>query len=108
MSAGCGESSTTAKPIPCSTPCAASGFVSVLLGKTLRSSTLRLALIYVGLFAAAIIGVFGYLYWSTLSYVHAQSDRSIAAERSDLDAAFAAAGRRGVVEVIDRRLQDSH
>ena len=80
----------------------------MLLDKTLHSSTLRLALIYVGLFATAIIGLFGYLYWSTLSYVHAQLDRSIAAERSVLDAAFAAGGRRGVVEAIDRRLRDRH
>ena len=80
----------------------------MLLDKTLRSSTLRLALIYVGLFAAAIIGLFGYVYWSTLSYVRAQSDRSISAERSVLDAAFAAGGRQGVIKTIDRRLRDPH
>ena len=80
----------------------------MLLNKTLRSSTLRLALIYVGLFAAAIIGLFGYLYWSALSYVHAQSDRTISAERAALDEVFAAGGRQAVTAAIDRRLRDRY
>jgi signal transduction histidine kinase len=48
-----------------------------------------LALIYVGLFAAAIIGLFGYVYWSTVSYVRAEADRPTAAERAQLDDGFA-------------------
>ncbi len=40
-----------------------------LIGKTLRSSTFRLALLYVGLFAASLTGLFAYIYGSTADYL---------------------------------------
>ena len=45
-----------------------SGIVSVLLAKTLRSSTFKLALICIGIFGATVVALFGYVYWSTASY----------------------------------------
>ncbi|MBO0737172.1 MAG: HAMP domain-containing histidine kinase [Alphaproteobacteria bacterium] len=61
----------------------------MLLSKTLRSSTLRLAFIYVFVFSALIFGLLGYVYWSTLSYLYEKSDRATTAEHTllldDLD-----------------------
>jgi len=53
----------------------------VLLGKTLRSSTLKLAFIYVIVFSSAILAVLGYVYWATVTFVSENLDRSISAER---------------------------
>src|SRR5438445_13020553 len=74
------ETSTVSRPIRSAIPSAASGFVSVLLAKTLRSSTFKLALIWIGIFGAVVIALFGHVYWSTASYVHTRSDHAIAAE----------------------------
>ena len=52
----------------------------MLLVETLRSSTLRLALISILVFGAAVIGLLGYVYFSAASYVRLLADRDIAAE----------------------------
>jgi hypothetical protein len=41
----------------------------VLLAETLRSSTLKLALLAIGLFGSVMFALIGYVYWSTASYV---------------------------------------
>src|SRR5215469_12352694 len=106
MSAGFAAKSTPAKLILWSTPFAASGFACVLLSKTLRSSTLKLAFIYVTGFSSAIFAVLGYVYWSTALYVTESSDRMIAAESAILGKAYDTAGRSGLTALIERRLQD--
>jgi len=78
----------------------------VLLAETLRSSTLKLALISIGIFGAAVIALFGYVYWSTASYVRGRSDRVIAAEQAILETAFDGAGRSALIAAIERRLVD--
>jgi len=78
----------------------------VLLTKTLRSSTLRLALICVALFGAVVCALFGYVYWSTASYVRGRSDRAIAAEHVILRQAYDRAGRDGLVATIGQRIAE--
>ena len=78
----------------------------MLLSKTLRSSTLRLAFVYITLFAAAIFGLFGYLYWSTMVSVDRIADREIAIERQLLAEAYDRDGRNGVAAMVNRRLRD--
>ena len=78
----------------------------MLLTKTLRSSTLRLALICVGIFGAVVCALFGYVYLSTASYVHGRSDRAIAAEHVILRQAYDGAGRDGLVAAIGQRIAD--
>jgi signal transduction histidine kinase len=82
------------------------GFACVLLTKTLRSSTLKLAITYVTGFSSAIFAVLGYVYWSTAVYVTENSDRAIAAESAVLGTAYDAAGRSGLRALINRRLKD--
>jgi signal transduction histidine kinase len=81
----------------------------VLLNKTLRSSsTLKLAFIYVILFCAAIFGLLGYVYWSTVSYLYEISDRAISAENALLTKAYLAGGRDSLIALINRRLGDAN
>ncbi len=94
------------KPIRLSIPSVESGFVSVLLVKTLRSSTFRLALLSIAIFGAAVVALLGYLYWSTASFVRSQSDRSIGIELATLQKTYAASGRNGLIGAIAQRLAD--
>ena len=80
----------------------------MLLSNTLRSSTLKLAFIYVIVFSAAIFGLLGYVYWSTVVFLYENSDRVISAERALLTKAYEAGGRDGVVNLINRRLTDGY
>jgi signal transduction histidine kinase len=85
-----------------------SDFASVLLSKTLRSSTLKLAFVYVVVFSTAIFGLLGYVYWSTVVFLNKQTDGAIAVERALLKQAYDAGGRADLVTQIDRRLGDGY
>jgi signal transduction histidine kinase len=78
----------------------------VLLSKTLRSSTLRLALICIVIFGAGVCALFTYVYWSTASYVRGLSDRAIAAERVVLRQSYDGSGRDGLIAAIGRRIAE--
>ena len=79
----------------------------MLLSKTVRSSsTLKLAFIYVTAFCAAIFGLLGYVYWSTVTYLYEISDRAISIECALLTTAYEAGGRDRLIAFIDRRLTD--
>ncbi len=79
-------------------------FALLLLTKTLRSSTLRLALICIGIFGTVVCALFSYVYWSTASYVRSRSDDAIAAERTILRQAYRRDGREGLVTTIAQRI----
>ena len=80
----------------------------MLLNKTLQSSTLRLAFIYVIVFSAGIFGLLGYVYWSTLDYLHEKSDHAIKAEHALLLKTYDQAGRDGLIALLNRRVSDTH
>jgi signal transduction histidine kinase len=80
----------------------------VLLAKTLRSSTLKLALISIGIFGTVVVGLFAYVYWSTASYVRSRADRAIAAEQAILQRAYEMGGRRALLDAIARRMAEEH
>jgi signal transduction histidine kinase len=79
----------------------------VLLAETLRSSTLKLALISIGIFGAAVIALFSYVYWSTGSYVRGLADRAIASEHEMLQKAYDDGGRDGLIAAIGQRIAAS-
>jgi signal transduction histidine kinase len=108
MSDASAAKSAAGKPVRSFTPSAASDFASLLLTKTLRSSTLRLGLICVGIFGAVVGALFLYVYWSTASYVHSRSDRAIAAEHAALRQAYHRAGQDGLIVTIGQRIADQH
>jgi signal transduction histidine kinase len=74
----------------------------VLLAKTLRSTTFKLALISIGVFGAVVIALFGYVYWSTTTFVLGRSDGVIEAEQTVLRNIYDSSGRDGVVRAIDQ------
>jgi len=76
----------------------------VLLAKTLRSSTFKHALLAIVVFGAFVIALFGYVYFSTASFVRSQSDRTIAAEHAILQKAYESEGRGGLIALIKQRI----
>ena len=77
-----------------------------LLVKTLRSSTFRRALVWIAIFGAVVLALFGYVYRSTASYVLSRSDQAIAAEHAVLEKAYRVAGRSRLVAAIERSIAD--
>jgi signal transduction histidine kinase len=78
----------------------------VLLVKTLKSSTFKLALIAIGTFGMIESGIFSYVYLSTSSYVRSRSDRAILNESISLQDAYERSGRDGLIAVIQQRVVD--
>ena len=78
----------------------------MLLSKTFRSSTLRIAFIYVIVFSGAIFGVLGYVYRSTVTYVSKAVDSNIKLETDALMEMFATAGRDALISLINQRSAD--
>jgi signal transduction histidine kinase len=78
----------------------------VLLAKTFRSSTLKLALIWIGIFGAVVVALLAYVYSSTASYVRERSDHMIATELANLQKTYANSGRGGLVATIAQRSAD--
>jgi signal transduction histidine kinase len=79
----------------------------VLLSKTLRSSTFRLAILYVCLFGVSVAGLFGYVYWSTTRYVRQRYDNMIVADRQELLATFARDGRDGLARELSTHMNNA-
>src|SRR5262249_1868521 len=82
--------------------------VSVLLAKTLRSTTFKLALISIGIFGVIVIALFSYVYWATASYMHSRSDRAIMAEDALLQRTYQSAGRDALIALIAQRIAADH
>jgi len=78
----------------------------VLLAKTLKSSTYRLALIAIGIFGLIVSAIFLYVYWSTASYVRGRADRAIVAEQASLRDTYTRSGRDGLAALIGQRVAD--
>jgi signal transduction histidine kinase len=81
-----------------------SDIVSVLLAKTLKSSTFKLALIAIGTFGVIVSAIFAYVYLSTISYVRSRSDRATVTEYLSLHDAYERSGRDGLIDAIRRRM----
>src|SRR5690349_9355217 len=94
------------RPIRSFIPSAALGFVSVLLAKTLRSQTFKLALLAIAIFGALLISLLCYVYWSTASYLRSRTDQAIAAELESLEKVHTSAGRNGLMAVIPQRIAE--
>jgi signal transduction histidine kinase len=80
--------------------------VSVLLAKSFRSTTLKLALTFIGIFGAVVAALLGFVYSSTTSYVRARADHAITTQFAGLQKAYAGAGRSGLVAAIAQRTTD--
>jgi hypothetical protein len=82
------------------------GFVSVLLAKTLRSQTFKLALLAIAIFGALLISLLCYVYWLTASYLRSRTDQAIGAELASLEKVHTSTGRNGLMAVIPQRIAE--
>ncbi len=82
--------------------------MSGLLAKTFRSSTFKQALMFIGIFGAVVIALFGYVYWSTAYYVRSRSDNALLSELAILQEAYTGGGRDAVISKIAQRIADDH
>ena len=73
----------------------------MLINKTLRSSTFKVALICIVAFGAVVVALFGYVYSATASYVLGRSDRAIDADRAALERVYETGGRDGLIAAIN-------
>lgn len=75
----------------------------MLLAKTFRSTTFKLALVWIGVFGAVVIALFAYVYWSTARFVLDRVDRGIDAEWAILHDANDRDGRDGLIRATGQR-----
>jgi len=66
------------------------------------------ALICIATFGGAVLGLFGYVYWSTESYVLSRSDAAITADLAGLQNTYDRDGRSGVAAALVRRASARH
>jgi signal transduction histidine kinase len=73
--------------------------------KLLHTSTFRLALVYMVLFAGSVLLLLGFIYWSTVAYMANQTDATIKAEITGLAEQYRERGLDGLVKTISERLE---
>ena len=71
----------------------------------LRSSTFRLALLYMILFAGSASMLLGFIYWSTVAFMAEQVDTTIETEIQGLAEQYRQRGLNGLVQTINDRVE---
>ncbi|MBW2421551.1 MAG: HAMP domain-containing protein [Deltaproteobacteria bacterium] len=74
-------------------------------GELLRTSTFRLALLYMALFGGSVLLLLGFIYWSTVAFMSSQTDATIEAEIVGLSEQYREHGAGGVVATIRERVE---
>lgn len=72
--------------------------------RLLRTSTFRLALLYMVLFSSSVLLLFIFIYWETVGYMAMQTDATIEAEIQGLGEQYQRQGLNGLVTVITERI----
>jgi len=75
-----------------------------MITKLLKSSTFRLALIYMTLFGLSVLLLLGFIYWSTAGYMVRQTEATIDAEITGLTERYDLSGLPGLSDVLKERL----
>jgi signal transduction histidine kinase len=75
--------------------------------KLLRTSTFRLAALYLILFALSVSALLGYVYLNTALLLERQTDETIKAEVQALADQYRIRGLRGIIDTIERRSADN-
>lgn len=77
---------------------------SVQIDKLCKSSTFRLALVYMVLFSLSVLLLLGFIYWSTAGYMVRQTEATIEAEITGLAERYDLSGLPGLSKSIRERL----
>ena len=72
-------------------------------GKLLRTSTFRLALLYLALFCLSVLALLGFIYWNTIGFVADQTDATVNAEITGLAEQYRRTGLAGLRAVVGER-----
>jgi hypothetical protein len=78
----------------------------VLLTNLLKTSTFRLAVIYLALFVTSVIALLGYIYWNTAGFLARQTDQAVEAEIQGLAEQYAQGGLPLLVHTVIQRSRD--
>jgi signal transduction histidine kinase len=76
----------------------------VRLNRILRTTTFRLALVYMALFGGSALVLLGFLYWATAGYMARQTDETIGAEIAGLAEQYRQGGLDGLSAAIAGRM----
>ncbi|NWG46777.1 MAG: HAMP domain-containing protein [Alphaproteobacteria bacterium] len=68
-----------------------------------RTTTFRLALIYLLLFLAAVLPLLGFIYWSSLMLLERQTDETLASEVAGLEELYRTSQLAGLIEAVTTR-----
>jgi signal transduction histidine kinase len=71
----------------------------------LKSSAVRITLVYVLLFSLSVSIILGFVYWSTVVYKTQQTDDDINAEIKALSTIYASRGYPGLIKVLSERVE---
>ena len=77
------------------------------LGRYLRSSTFRLAVVYLLLFEGSVCMVLGFVYWTTAMHLEMEADSSIEREIESLTARYRGRGLASFSRVLEDRVARS-
>ena len=72
-------------------------------GRLFRTTAFRLAAVYGALFALAVVALFAFLYWRTLTLIDAETDAAIASEISGLAEQYRQRGLVGLMRIVTER-----
>lgn len=78
----------------------------VLQSNLLNTTTFRLAVLYLALFATSAIALLGYVYWNTAGFLTRQTDEAVQAEITGLAEQYAQGGLPQLVQTIIQRSRD--
>lgn len=73
------------------------------LPRILRTSSFRLALLYLALFSVSAFSLLGFIYWNTASFIAKQTDETIKAEITGLAEQYRMTGLAGLTSVVIER-----
>jgi len=71
----------------------------------LRSSSFRLSLVYMVLFAGSVLLLLGFIYWATVGYMTDQTDATIEAEITGLAEQYREGGLSNLVNILQERVE---
>ena len=69
----------------------------------LRSTSFRLALLYMTIFAVSVLVLLGFIYWTTEGFLESQSEETINAEILGLSERYELLGLAGLIHIINER-----
>jgi signal transduction histidine kinase len=75
--------------------------------KTFRTSTFRLAALYLLFFTLSIWAVLGYIYYNTVSLLERQNEETILADVTGLTDQYRAQGVSGLLDAVNRRIAEN-